>query len=99
MDSPHRSDSTIPDIFAHQACPLRSLSLVAHLGSNLVFACSLGKPACLVYRVGQRFFTINMLAPLDSGYRRHGVYMARRGHDHPIDVLTPLSTPYARVPV
>ena len=93
----HRANRPIPDGLAHQAGPFGGLTLIAHLGGDLMLASGFGNHSRFINRMSQRLFTINVLASFDGGYACNGMDMVRRGDHYRIDVLVLLVQHLAKI--
>ena len=71
----------------HQAQPLLGVSLIAHLGHDLVLARGLGQGACFADRARQRLLDVDVLAELHRRHRDDRVGVIGRGDEHRVDVL------------
>jgi hypothetical protein len=81
------ADSPAPNIFAQKSVTLFAMSLIAHLGGDLIPAGHLAKLSRLGDIVADRFFAINSLAQLHREHGRDGMLMVWRGNEYCVDLL------------
>ena len=79
------ADGARPNPFTHAADGIGGVALVTELGDDFVFVRGGHQRPDLVDGVGQRFFTIYVLAAAHGFHRDDGVGVVRCADDHGVD--------------
>ena len=90
VDLVNISDYSGPDPFGKLAAIVERVSLVAHLGRDLVFLCQFSQEPGLVNRVGERLLDIYMLAESHRMGGHDGMCVVRSGYDNGVYILAHL---------
>ena len=93
------ADGAVPDPLAEPTNVVGGVSLIAELRDDLVLAGRLHHLPHFVDRVGQRFFTVHVLAAANGIHHRHGVRVVRRTDDDRVDLAVQLVEHRAKVAI